>query len=590
MRYVPDEIEPTPERTLRQRIGGYWAISIQTFCITSVLALLAIAQIEELSAQTGLLVRSWMLLWIFAICIVALVELILVFTIFRNRAENPVAVWVVLVTNALIGVIYSLALSLGAEHWHVHTHIGTIERLSINGFLAMWWGSMLTVFLDFRNEAAKEKKNLINKAVQIALAELERGEFVSRIREELEKEVDNDLADARAQVMARLDDLESTHRDNAGLGSVHWGSISALLQNAAHDSVRSVSQRLWKKTEEIYPKTPWWIVGVNVLREQPLRPLLLAGIDLIAAGPGQIHLLGAARAIPLICAVTVLILFTCLIGNSLMDKFPQFHVHIFLISIGVMQLSVPLRAHFRELWVPGSAALNWQVTQLVAGIILIFLTSGFGAIRYMSLQTRANFRSELVHERIDSIARSRQIVQIAQEASKVLHGAIQTRLIACAMVIERASATGNHKAFRNAIEEALKVLNTPLAPTQFASTIHQEVERKVSLWEELCDFTVHVDIGELITAQESAVTVGRIVEEGIANAIRHGGATQVSIEVTVNDDTIKIVVTDNGSGIKAGTPGMGSAFIQQASAGKWSLKALATGSRLEVFTRAFPAI
>ncbi|MCX6432444.1 MAG: hypothetical protein NTX29_06525 [Actinobacteria bacterium] len=46
------------------------------------------------------------------------------------------------------------------------------------------------------------------------------------------------------------------------------------------------------------------------------------------------------------------------------------------------------------------------------------------------------------------------------------------------------------------------------------------------------------------------------------------------------------MVDDGGRGSGGGVPGIGTAFLQQASAGQWSLTPLSQGSRLEVLVPA----
>ena len=106
----------------------------------------------------------------------------------------------------------------------------------------------------------------------------------------------------------------------------------------------------------------------------------------------------------------------------------------------------------------------------------------------------------------------------------------------------------------------------------------------MALWGALCEFSVQV-YGEGDTAPAMAETVGRIVEEGISNAIRHGRATRIEIVVTVASGACNVELTDNGIGPGGGKPGIGSALLHQSSGGAWALTALAQGARLEVAVR-----
>ena len=55
----------------------------------------------------------------------------------------------------------------------------------------------------------------------------------------------------------------------------------------------------------------------------------------------------------------------------------------------------------------------------------------------------------------------------------------------------------------------------------------------------------------------------RLVQEGIANAIRHGGADHVEIRLQRVDNAIAVVVQDNGTGAINSTPGIGSKSMRR---------------------------
>ena len=115
-----------------------------------------------------------------------------------------------------------------------------------------------------------------------------------------------------------------------------------------------------------------------------------------------------------------------------------------------------------------------------------------------------------------------------------------------------------------------------------------EVRRKVALWDELCAIDVQIDAG-IDDSTGSGERVGRVVEEGLANAIRHGGATALTVALKPVDGGIRIVIDDDGTGPPATpVPGLGSTVLDQATGGRWSLTALPRGARLEAIVSPRP--
>jgi hypothetical protein len=74
-----------------------------------------------------------------------------------------------------------------------------------------------------------------------------------------------------------------------------------------------------------------------------------------------------------------------------------------------------------------------------------------------------------------------------------------------------------------------------------------------------------------------------IIMEALSNALRHGNATRVSVEVStrsVDSSILEIRVADDGFGPKNGKRGLGSDLLEGASKGNWSLHPLQGGGSL----------
>lgn len=71
-------------------------------------------------------------------------------------------------------------------------------------------------------------------------------------------------------------------------------------------------------------------------------------------------------------------------------------------------------------------------------------------------------------------------------------------------------------------------------------------------------------VGPLVrVAPHLAEHAEAVVREAVSNAVRHGGATDVTVRVTVGRDDVEIAVYDDGSGIHAATDGHGLHNLRQ---------------------------
>jgi len=306
-------------------------------------------------------------------------------------------------------------------------------------------------------------------------------------------------------------------------------------------------------------------------------------IDLFGTLAVQMKVFGVAHGVMLLLAGLAITIPIGLIANVLMRRRPEWHAPVFIAGSLLILSSVLVRAELRELWIPGSASIVWQVTQMIASVIVTFATSGFGAWREKEDELRGNVRADIQHDQVESIARSRHVASLARETAQSLHGSVQTRLVTCAMVIEHAAATEDESTLNLALTEALSALAAPVKATHAASTLSTEVARKVALWEGFCTFNVQIDPAASRRFQPEAPAVGRVVEEAIANAIRHGKATHIDIDVTADtNQTFSVTISDNGVGPQGGIPGIGSAYLTQVSQGRWALSPTVAGSQLVV--------
>jgi signal transduction histidine kinase len=202
----------------------------------------------------------------------------------------------------------------------------------------------------------------------------------------------------------------------------------------------------------------------------------------------------------------------------------------------------------------------------------------FGVLRSLRKQHLARFATEVDEERVVATAKSRKVADFARETSRVLHGAVQTRLTVCSLMIERARESNDEAALGLALMEAVAILQTPVEPVAGQETISGEVARKVSLWDGFCSISVMVDQNLPDVPHVAARDIGRLVEEAISNAIRHGGASRISVKVSVDvGGAISVSVEDDGvnevehvTGIGQGG-GVGSAMFDQITGGNWKL-------------------
>ena len=543
------------------------------------------------SSESTALWLLWQVLGLAGCLAAGLFMIALSRTLYRNRREVPVAIWIVVTCSGLSGLIATWTIIGLASLIGLDTRFGSLDQLVVISLLSAYGACMTILLLDYRDRTATARAALVEEAVQLEIEAMQRSAIVAQLKAQLDADVTAELGPARTTLESRLQLALDAEGLDQGADRPDWDEISDLLRETAQSSVRPLSARMWQQAAQGYPRRSGWIIIPNIVSGQPFRPLLIIVIHAVTGLKGVTDLFGPERGLALLAMQCLAILAICVPANALMRRFPAQHSRIFIGALVLLESGVIATSICRESWVPGSAPLSWAIAQVIVGTALVLITSGFGAWRQFDVNSRDLFRDRLRRNTVASMARSQQLADLARQASRLLHGSVQTRLHSCAMAIDSAGEADSERTRIEALLEALAILDQPMEQPPLSGSIGEEVQRKVALWGSLCEFTIdvkrdsHVDVDETHSSPES---IGRIVEEGISNAIRHGKATRIDIVVSTRPDgTCDVEITDNGTGPRGGKPGIGSALLHQLSAGAWSLTALDRGSRLVAAVQPF---
>lgn len=157
-----------------------------------------------------------------------------------------------------------------------------------------------------------------------------------------------------------------------------------------------------------------------------------------------------------------------------------------------------------------------------------------------------------------------------RQLARVLHGPVQAALNAALVRVERIAGpdVGEHIAAEvtTSVGQALAQLTVSGEPgVNLAVTI----QRTQGLWRGVCDVRVMDPSHQVLAVQADPVAaqaIADIVTEGCSNAVRHGRATTVTVQLSrPHADVIRVRITDDGSGLGRDTQaGLGTAMLQAA--------------------------
>jgi signal transduction histidine kinase len=561
---------------LLQRIGGPWLLSTPLIAFASAGLVLSVFAGEPSATASGAEAARWLVVAAGAVVLYVAYALILR-RVCRGRYARdgflPPSAAVAIVLGAV--VLDSVAIHVGALALDLEVRQALPLRIALMAPFAVWFGCGFVVLLDEIGRSRGARRRLLERRTDVALADLQQDLMIAGLRDVQWREVERQLAAPRRSMLEQLD-----RGDAAAAGG---------LRELAEGSVREVSARLWAQAEREYPRLG--IAGIvrGIVRSEPFHPWVMAAVIVVGSGQSAVALFGWRAGSLLTIASAAVAAAAMLLGNAAMRRQPDRHAAIFLGVLGVLLLGLWPTYVVREGLVPGSAPPSWLLVQAVSLVTAIVLISAVGAWVHGGQALRRSYLLAVDERHVRSLARARAVTVATRDVAQALHGTVQTKLIAAAVAGEQAVESGDRAALQRAFDEARQVLEDLGSAERPVGAIADEVALKAALWEGLCE--IRLAVGDLAGARADAEGVGRVVEEGIANAIRHGGATVVDIAVrAAPDGSVEVVVDDDGSGLAAGGPGIGSAILDAVTGGGWERMATERGCRLTARVPALAAL
>ena len=182
-------------------------------------------------------------------------------------------------------------------------------------------------------------------------------------------------------------------------------------------------------------------------------------------------------------------------------------------------------------------------------------------------------------------ARRRQRVRHERQLlGRLLHGSAQAVLLSVSARLAQAADDVDPRPSVEMAAADLRALRARLsAPIAEGWQARDALDDIVGMWSGVVQVGLHVPdevLALLDGAPASRTGVLDVVAEGLTNAVRHGGAREVVIQLGLESpDVIGIVVADDGDATGPVTPGMGSEMLDEVTCG-WSRSTGPAGSVL----------
>ena len=591
-----DGTVPESAPTFAQRVGGRWVISWQAYTlgatVNTVLLGLTGGSVGAESVSLSDFPR-WCALGALTSAVVGVYAFAANATVFRRKRQTPAALPVSVTFHASVGLVFAAVVVGFAEDFDLQAPSPAWTFLLATSGIALWWGLTMASLFEGRERFRQRRQALLERAVEEEFAGIIAADASTEFEERVHAEVSAVLGDTHEELMKQLPPSEDDEAPNATADSApesasdnhastkSWGSVADSLRETARESVRPLSHRLWVSTEAEYPAPRVFDVLARTVRQPRPAPLASCFIVLLgylrasleAFGP----LLGVVAA-ALLASSVALVLYTIRWVPEAAATATFWFVFVVCEGIGLAFLSaLPPEV--------GTAEAGGSLLAMGLSVLAPTAVASLKATRRESLRALEDSSHTNLAQRL---ARERSLAVFARANAEHLHGTVQTTLNACAAAIDQAAASGNAADFALAVERAISILNTDAydnAAESAQSTAGEDLTTALQhvrdQWFGLVEISVTVTqtSGDPPDTQ-AASRVRRIVEECVANAVRHGGAGHINIAVEVSEKHLSLVVIDDGQGIPPTTSpveGLGTHLMRAHASGGFSRESASSG-------------
>ena len=588
--------------SLLDRIGGPYAVTLRGLLVILLPSILPNVVYDSVTSGGSPL--AWGLVGLAGTGVGGVVYLILgaIFLPQRPRRSRPVTAFIVFglagVTRGAVIAYLSFSTGLAAQPLWTFRIVGATV-------LGICWFALAAIIVD----AWSRNQVVINELqARQQSASIQRTQAEATLRQARES-----INDA---LLSRMITITSTLASVAQHGSDPQVArrVASEMHATVKDVVRPLSHTLALTTpivvqvgapiESLGQRSRRWLRSVtrDALTIDPYHPMITALVVTPSAIPGAIRAYGV---VPGLFGAATIGAFTWVILNGArtlharrtapLGRWSWLPAVVTYLLVGAACSLVPVAAQLIRggTWIEGWAS---------GGQVLFILTpiAALGAAVVAAEDRRRTLGERELQAAVTQAEWSTHRVQ--QEAwaanrllARELHGGVQSELTAAALRLEAWSRNPDPQTLdavldqvRLAVDRVNDLMSRGVEPPPV--DVRRALDSICDVWISLARIDIDLRPEVALTLEQdqaAAVTVIEVVRECLGNAIRHGRASQVSIEVAflaegvAAGDAVALTITDNGVGSSAAAvPGLGSQLLDQICL-RWTRTSTRPGTRVE---------
>lgn len=563
--------KPGMRRSWWLRATGPSLLSVPTVAIYAVVGLVPIVA----TIPAGDIAVRDRLLW-FAVAVIAQIGLSVIALVggwlIHNRESAGASigrVCVVLVGGAVRGLIVQTT----ADALGLVEPTDLTSRMLNSATTVLLWMAALAILVD----GHREFRRLYREAFERDIAITARARDITDA-DDVAHQIDDHLRQVSTPVRQRIDDIRLDPPDPDSSALVVQQAADAI-RDLVNTHLRPLSHRLWFGAAGQPPRVRLGAVAQEALSRAPLLTpwvLMLLTLGMII---GSVVRYGSAVA-----ALSGAVLIAVTVGYIVLTRSRIARGNPRRWNI----ITVPMFAVVAALASTQASAIVWGSGSDVPTVVTIIIgIPAFAVIVGMARVTTED-REVLLEAMSDPEAIRDAVRRVRErEVATYVHNHVKSQLTASALRMREAARADDPEGVRAAADTALTVLTRPLPDAILLGrqSPAQRLAEVSTAWEGIAEVEVDLpsDLPDAVT-----LLIADVLAEGIANAVRSGGATRIGVTGERDGDLLTLTVVDNGCAATTSQAqsipgsGMGTAWLDSLVPGRWSRELTDQGTTLRV--------
>ena len=488
----------------------------------------------------------------------------------RKEQYSPIPIWLIFVIGNFTGVVK------GGTLFVINKEIGaltdsalTVETQILLATLA--WGVIVPIFAATSNQIAKVRDRRLNMMDELLLEEsvkLANEDRLTQIKQSVRVAIESDVSLLMKEVQTQITKSKDSTLEE------RYQQISKVLLDSAENFVRPLSHKLMVDNRLEFPSPTLWQIFMLALRKPilPIFPLLV--LNTISSLTFLLRLELTNIEILAICLQQIGLL--AILIFSLQKIVANFKHLVVAATLFTVSLNVYLSTSFLQMFnsqISGVAQINRYILNCVWELSFFVIISFLYNLFRSELDIRSFVKQLIDSSKIDQSLAQDEALRVQYDIARYLHGNLQSRMMSLGLTLKM-SEQQDEESMTSAMSIADSLLNSPFAEylDQHSRTLVEEVDFACGKWDGLLNVKTNIEDLDVKLSFVQKRAIGSVVEEALANALRHGFAKEVDIRIYQGKTGISIDITDDGIGPRMQKPGLGTRLYDLVAINGWSLQ------------------